>query len=82
MKATNEFVCLKIKEETVKGFKVMADKNENHLLEGEVVSIGEMVSAEFKKGNTVIFDKFKSFEYTVKGQKYYFTNYETIFAKI
>ena len=88
MKATNKFIQLKVKKEKkpkekkTSGFQVMQESNssENILEEGEIVSIGALVTKEFKKGDNVLFDTTKAMKHSVKGQSYYFVNHETVFS--
>lgn len=77
MKANDKFVEIKIPDGAhQKGF--MADP-ESQILEGVVVSVGSEVK-EIKKGNKVIFDKYKSQEALIEGKKHYFTLFNTILA--
>lgn len=82
MKATNEFVCLQLNDpkQDKKGFQVMADPSKNNLQIGQIVSVGEEVSIDFKKGQKVLFDSFKAVQFAHNGQNYYFVKGETIFA--
>lgn len=78
MKAANNFVIVKVIEEKKEGFNIMKNPNENNLLEGEIFSVSK--DKEFKNGQRIVFDAFKSLQYTLKGQKYYFVKDETILA--
>jgi co-chaperonin GroES (HSP10) len=75
LQANYKFVVLK--EIPNKGVAL----GEVNIREGEVVSVGDKAE-DLDVGDKVIFDTFKGIKYNIKGQDYWFINYETIFAII
>lgn len=77
MKALTEFVQIEVKEDTKGCFQV----SDSQILTGKVISIGDEVK-EVSEGDEVIFDKFKSMEHSIEGEKYYFSNYKSLICKL
>lgn len=73
LQANYKFVCLK--EIPNKGVAL----GEVNIREAEIISVGSFVE-DLDIGETVIFDTYKGIKYNIKGQDYWFVNYETIFA--
>ena len=55
---------------------------EVNIRRGEIVSVGDEVCSDLKKGQEVVFDTYKAIKYNIKGQDYWFVNYETIFCTL
>lgn len=72
-KSRANYEFCQIAETKNKGIRI----GDEHILEGEVVSVGEQVF-DISKGDKVIFYKEGSFTYPINAKSYWFVNYKNI----